>query len=172
MAPIQIVFSCSSVFSLAVISLERVYAVVWPLHHRTVGSRVYFSSIRFIWEAGIGAEALNILSVVEVFSLTYAYVQINGTILSSLCVVCASCVIIRTRIRRALIVISIRIKKIIDYQKGKFRVPAPSVTAFHFIRQPVIYTKKIEFLQYFSLSLSTFVCTQHFNFPVLQVLFT
>ena len=37
----QIVFSCSSVFSFAVISLERVYAVVWPLHHRTVSSRVY-----------------------------------------------------------------------------------------------------------------------------------
>ena len=52
---IQIIFSCSLVFSLAVISLERVYAVVWPLHHRTVSSRVYFSSIAFIWAASIGA---------------------------------------------------------------------------------------------------------------------
>ena len=99
---IQIIFSCSSVFSLAVISLERVYAIVWPLHHRTVSSRVYFSSIGFIWAAGIGAEALYILSVVEVLSPTYAEVTLNGTILSSLCVVCASYVIIRTRVRRAL----------------------------------------------------------------------
>ena len=97
---IPIIFACSSVFSLAVISLERVYAVVWPLHHRTVSSRVYFSSIGFIWAAGIGAGMLSILSVVEVLSPTYAYVPINGTILSSLCVVCASYMIIRTRVRR------------------------------------------------------------------------
>ena len=40
------------------------------------------------------------LSAVEVLSRTYAYVPINGTILSSLCVVCASYMIIRTRVRR------------------------------------------------------------------------
>ena len=97
---IQIIFACSSVFSLAVISLERVYAIVWPLHHRTVSSRVYFSSIGFICAASIGAGTLYILSVVQVLSPTYAYVPINGTILSSLCVVCASYMIIRTRVRR------------------------------------------------------------------------
>ena len=43
-----ILFSCSSVFSLAVISLERVHAVVWPLRHRTVNDRAYFGSIAFI----------------------------------------------------------------------------------------------------------------------------
>ena len=41
------------------------------------------------------------LSVVEVFSREYAYVPINGTILSSLCVVCASYMTIRTRVRRS-----------------------------------------------------------------------
>ena len=97
---IQIIFACSSVFSLAVISLERVYAVVWPLHHRTVSSRVYFTSIGFIWAAGIGAGTLYLLSVVEVLSPIYFEVPINGTILSSLCVVCASYMIIRTRVRR------------------------------------------------------------------------
>ena len=100
LATIQIIFVCSSVFSLAVISLERVYAVVWPLHHRTVSSRVYFSSIGFIWAAGIGAGMLYILSVVEVISREYAYMPTNGTILSSLCVVCASYMIIRKRVRR------------------------------------------------------------------------
>ena len=94
---IQIIFACSSVFSLAVISLERVYAVVWPLHHRTVSSRVYFTSIGFIWAAGIGAGTLYLLSVVEVLSPIYSEVPINVTILSSLCVVCASYMIIRTQ---------------------------------------------------------------------------
>ena len=95
-----VIFSCCSVFSLAVISLERVYAVVWPLHHRTVSSRVYFSSIGFIWAACIGAGALYMLSAVGVLSPTYADVPISGTILSSLFVVCASYMIIRTRVRR------------------------------------------------------------------------
>ena len=97
---IQIIFACSSVFSLAVISLERVYAVVWPLHHRTVSSRVYFTSIGFIWAAGIGAGTLYLLSVADVLSPIYAEVPINGTILSSLFVVCSSYMIIRTRVRR------------------------------------------------------------------------
>ena len=38
-----ILFSCSSVFSLAVISLERVYAVVWPLHHQTVSQNAFYT---------------------------------------------------------------------------------------------------------------------------------
>ena len=96
LSSIQIIFACSSVFSFAVISLERVYAVVWPLHHRTVSSRVYFSSIGFIWAAG----TLYMLSFVGILSPTFTGVPINGTILSSLCVVCASYVIIRTRLRR------------------------------------------------------------------------
>ena len=100
LSSIQIVFECSSVFSLAVISLERVYAVVWPLHRRTVSSRVYFSSIGFIWAAGIGAGAFYMLSAVGVLSPTYTGVPINGTILSSLCVVCVSYMIIRARVRR------------------------------------------------------------------------
>ena len=100
LSSLQVLFSCCSVFSLAVISLERVYAVVCPLQHRTVSSRLYFSSIAFIWATSVGAAAFYILSVVEVLSPLYTGVPINGTILLSLCVVCASYVIIRTRLRR------------------------------------------------------------------------
>ena len=103
LSSLQVLFSCSSVFSLAVISLERVYAVVCPLQHRTVSSRVYFSSIAFIWAASVGAAALYTLSVNEVLSPTNTVAPINGTIVISLCVVCASYVIIRTRVKRTLL---------------------------------------------------------------------
>ena len=100
MFSLLILFSCSSLFSLADISLERVYAVVWPLRHRTVNYRVYFGSIAFIWAAGICAAVLFILSVGPFLRPMFPAVAINITILSSLCVVCTSYVIIRCRLRR------------------------------------------------------------------------
>ena len=95
-----ILFSCSSVFSLAVISLERVHAVVWPLRHRTVNDRVYFGSIAFIWATGICAAVLFILSIFQISDPIFAAVLINITILSPICVVCISYVIILCRLRR------------------------------------------------------------------------
>ena len=100
LSSLQLLFSCSSVFSLAVISLERVCAVLWPLRHRTVNGRVYFGSIAFIWAAGSAAAVLHLLSFLHVFGLVYVAAAVNITILSSLCVVCTSYVIIRNRFRR------------------------------------------------------------------------
>ena len=100
LSSLLILFSCSSVFSLAAIALERVYAVVWPLRHRTVKDRVYFGNITFIWVAGICAAVLFMLSIVQVLDPIFAAVPVNITILSSLCVVCTSYVIIRRRLRR------------------------------------------------------------------------
>ena len=95
-----VLFSCSSVFSLAVISLERVHAVVWPLRHRTVNDQVYFGGIAFIWATGICAAVLFILSTIQVLDPILAEVLVTMTILSSLCVVCTSYVIMRCRLRR------------------------------------------------------------------------
>ena len=86
-------------FSLATIALERVHAVVWPLRHRTVNDRVYFASFAFIWAAGIFDAKLFMLSIVQVLDPIFTAVPVNITILSSLCVVCTSYVIIR-RLRR------------------------------------------------------------------------
>ena len=85
MFSLLILFSCSSLFSLADISLERVYAVVWPLRHRTVNYRVYFGSSAFIWAAGICAAVLFILSIGPFLRPIFTAVAINITILSSLC---------------------------------------------------------------------------------------
>ena len=102
LSSLQLLFSFSSVFSLAVISLERVYAVLWPLRHRTVNGRVYFGSIAFIWVAGSGAAVLHLLSFLHVLDPVYVAVAINTTLLSSLCVVCTSYVVIRNRLKHPL----------------------------------------------------------------------
>ena len=100
---LQVLFSCSSLLSLAVISLERVYAVVWPLRHRIVRSRVYFGNIAFIWVAGSGAAVLQLLSFLHLLvPKDVVAVAVNVTGLLSLCVVCTSYVIMRNRLRRPL----------------------------------------------------------------------
>ena len=39
----------ASLFSLMVISLERLYAVRWPFRHRTLSTRSYIYSLAFVW---------------------------------------------------------------------------------------------------------------------------
>ena len=55
--------SFSSVLFLALISLERVYAVLWPLQHRIMRNRVYVYSIIIVWSLGLCAFILIMLSM-------------------------------------------------------------------------------------------------------------
>ena len=57
--------SCVSVMFLALISLERVYAVFWPLRHRVTSARAYIFSIVIVWVAGLCNGGLNMLTVYE-----------------------------------------------------------------------------------------------------------
>ena len=41
--------STSSIYTLAVISLERMFAIGWPLRHRTANFRVYICAISIPW---------------------------------------------------------------------------------------------------------------------------
>lgn len=42
-------FGCASIGLLALVSLERLYAVVWPLRIRTTSTRKYFFSVGVVW---------------------------------------------------------------------------------------------------------------------------
>lgn len=42
-------FGCASIGFLALVSLERLYAVVWPLRIRTTSTRKYFFSVGVVW---------------------------------------------------------------------------------------------------------------------------
>ena len=54
--------SCTSFLSLALISLERVYAVLWPLRHRVTNTQLYIYSIVTVWLAGLCVVRLSLLS--------------------------------------------------------------------------------------------------------------
>ena len=47
---------------LALISLERVYAVFWPLRHRVTSARAYIISIVIVWVIGLCLTGLSLLT--------------------------------------------------------------------------------------------------------------
>ena len=51
----------TSIFTLAVISLERMYAVAWPLHHRTLPLRVYKFAIVTPWILAATVASIRVL---------------------------------------------------------------------------------------------------------------
>ena len=93
-------FSISSLFCLANISMERAYAVIWPLRHRVISNKSYICSIAFVWAAGILVAVLLFLNSIEVFRYIYVMVPVCLMIFFSLTIICLSYLSIRTRLRR------------------------------------------------------------------------
>lgn len=60
---VQIVFLHGSLLSAALISLERFYAIYWPLRHRTLTKRTYCNVIVIMWTVSL------VLSVMPIGSL-------------------------------------------------------------------------------------------------------
>ena len=60
---IRMFASCTSLVFLAVVSLERVYAVLWSLRHRVTRMQAYVFSIVTIWGAGLFIAGLSLLTV-------------------------------------------------------------------------------------------------------------
>ena len=56
----QLLASSTSVLFLALISLERVYAVLWPFCHRVMSTRAYVYSVVFVWSVGLCAAGLSV----------------------------------------------------------------------------------------------------------------
>ena len=94
--------SCASVMFLALISLERVYAVLWPLRHRVTNTRSYIYSIVVVWVAGLCIAGLSLLTVYHSqVDTMYATVATDSFIFISLVVICASYLSIRSRLHRS-----------------------------------------------------------------------
>ena len=89
----------TSVFCLAIISLERVYSVLWPLRHRVTNNRAYIYSIIIVWVAGLCLAGLWVLTVynTKVDSM-YATVTNNFFLFISLLIICVSYLTIRSRL--------------------------------------------------------------------------
>ena len=91
--------SCTSLMFLALISLERVYAVFWPLRHRVTSARAYIFSIAIVWVAGLCNGLLNMLTVYESqIDSIYAIAAGDLLLFFSLAVICASYLSIRSRL--------------------------------------------------------------------------
>ena len=91
--------SCTSVMFLALVSLERVYAVLLPLRHRVTRTRAYVSSIVIVWGAGLCIVALSLLTEYHAqVDVLYVIVASDLLILVSLVVICVSYLSIRSRL--------------------------------------------------------------------------
>ncbi|CAH3105496.1 unnamed protein product, partial [Porites lobata] len=95
----QLFSSSASMFFLALISLERAFAVLKPLRHRVVSTRVYIYSIVVVWTVGI--------FILGLMALSFYYPKLERETVDivahfclfiSLLVICASYLKIRTRL--------------------------------------------------------------------------
>ena len=95
----QLFSSSASVFFLALISLERAFAVLKPLRHRVVSTRVYIYSIVVVWAVGI--------LIFGLMGLSFYYpkleretvdIVVHFCLFISLLVICASYLKIRARL--------------------------------------------------------------------------
>ena len=64
----QITFGFASVLFLTLISLERAYALIWPLRHRVTSTKVYSYSATLTWIAAILAGILTLLTALHISS--------------------------------------------------------------------------------------------------------
>ena len=96
----QVLFPSSSVYFLALVSLERAFSVLWPIRHRSTNSRVYIFSIVFGWAVGLCFFALTLIAILypEV-KQEYVFITSNTCVLISQLIMCISYLKIRNRLR-------------------------------------------------------------------------
>ena len=87
-----------SVLFLALISLERVYSVLWPFRHRVTSTRVYIYSIVIAWVIGLAMGGVWLLTIYLNDNM-YASLTYSFALFISLSVICASYLTIRWRLQ-------------------------------------------------------------------------
>ena len=91
-------FSFASVFFLVLISLECAYALLWPLRHRIVSTKVYIYSVIFVWVAGISSGTLSFLGLQDIIKDVIWTVAACVIVILCLTVICVSYLAIRKRL--------------------------------------------------------------------------
>ena len=90
--------SGSSVFFLVLISLERAFALIWPLRHRVTSIKVYIYSVVIVWFAGIAIGAFSWLTVYGIFVVTNFVIAYSVVIVLSLFIICLCYLSIRKKL--------------------------------------------------------------------------
>ena len=99
-AAFLLVFSGTSVYFLALISIERAFAVLWPIRHRITNSRLYNCSIVIVWAVGLALFGYTLLSFhYSDFVGEYVFLTFRTFLLISFLIICVSYLSIRTRLR-------------------------------------------------------------------------
>ena len=93
----QATFASTSVLCLVLISLERAFALIWPLRHRVTSTKAYIYTIVIVWLAGITAGALTLLAVYSIVNFHLWIVAYCCFIAISLITICVSYLAIRRR---------------------------------------------------------------------------
>ena len=97
--PFRIFASCASVLFLALISLERVCAVLWPVSHRVSSFQIYVCSIVTVWFIGLVFGVLLLLSLYfQEVNQSYVFATLNSCLFASFLVTCISYVKIGRRV--------------------------------------------------------------------------
>lgn len=91
-------FSCLSLFSLALISVERAYAVILPLRHRVTSNKWYMCSLFIVWAAGMFVCVAFLLHQAELLSYFSCQVIVCSMIFVSLIIICGSYLSIRKKL--------------------------------------------------------------------------
>ena len=86
----------ASLFSLLIISLERLYAVRWPFRHRTLSTRSYIYSLTFVWIIAGITFILELLSSLGISVQLYLACEITMTslVFLALVIICTSYILI------------------------------------------------------------------------------
>lgn len=77
----------SSILSLALISLERMLAILWPFRHRTLSTRYYYVSVGIIWFLAslnviVNVNIYNAYSILTVVTVISSVLVITGAYLA------------------------------------------------------------------------------------------
>ena len=120
-------------FFLVLVSVERAFALIWPLRHRVTSTKVYIYSVAIIWLAGLCLGALNFLTTNGIIDFRHYLFAYSIIIFLSLFVICSSYLLIRKRLcnRNPVIneaVCRKRVKQNAKYSKTFFIVIGASVT--------------------------------------------
>ena len=96
----QLLFPSTSVYFLALVSLERAFSVLWPIRHRSINSRVYIFSIVFGWAVGLCFFALTLIAIhYPEVKEGYVFIASNTGLFISQLIICISYLKIRNRLR-------------------------------------------------------------------------
>ena len=96
----QVTFLSTSMFFLVLISLERAFALIWPLLHRTTSTKTFIYGVVAAWLAGVSLGSLTWLVSYGIFEISHYTLTFSIVIVWSLATMCTSYLAIRKKLKR------------------------------------------------------------------------